>query len=275
MSQLPDYQQPRFGDFGNQRPPEPVAATRLSILAILSLITGILALPICCVPAGGTAFGLVPIACGLGGLRRIRRSRGETAGRSLAIAGLVMGLLASIASTLGWAAIGSWFSSMPSVYAQVLDQDPDIARTVLTSSASTTLSDAQLAAFRERFVIEHGANWSVPVGIWPVVRSFGTITDASPIQSAPVGPTQRPMPIPIETDTGWTYLVVVMEQQEQLGSGLPAIADVGFQATDGSLVWLSDLQTPVENDSQSPPAQETDETQGTPPPESGLTDPDA
>jgi hypothetical protein len=83
------------------------------------------------------------------------------------------------------------------------------------------------------------------------------------------------MPIPIETDTGWTYLVVVMEQQEQLGSGLPAIADVGFQATDGSLVWLSDFQIPVENDSQSPPAPETDETQGTPPPESGLTDPDA
>lgn len=274
MNHQPDHDQPRFGDFGDHQPPEALAPTRLSILAIISLITGVLALPICCVPAGGTLFGFIPVVCGLGGLRAIRRSRGRTAGRSLAIAGLVMGLLGTIASTLLWIAVGSQLAKMPSVYTQVLDPDPAAARTVLTNAASTTLGDAQLADFREQFVSEHGSNWSVPVGIWPVLRSFGTITDPTLLQSATAGATQRPVPIPVRTDTGWTYLVIVMEQRETLGSGLPAVADVGFLTADGSTVWLHDLQTPVGPDSQSPPPPGADESPSAPPTDSGRPDPD-
>lgn len=265
MNYDPDHNQPRFGDFGAEPPQQQAQTSRLSILSLMALITGVLSLPVCCIPVGGTVFGLIPIVCGIGGLRAVKKSRGAVAGRGLAISGLVLGLLGAVASTLLWTVVAGQIAKMPAVYAQVLDPDPGVARTVLTSSASASLSDDQLAAFRDAFIAEHGQNLTVPKGALPVVTSFGRIGDPTLLTAAPSGPTRKPMPIPLQTDAGWTYLVVVMEQTETLGSGLPAIADAGFLARDGTAIWLTDIQPPAQ-DSQSPTTDQTDEGAGTPTP---------
>ncbi len=282
MTQLPDHNQPRFGDFGAQPPAEPVTPTRLSILAVLSLITGILALPICCIPAGGTLFGLLPIGLGLGSLRAIRKSRGETAGKSLAIGGLVLGLLAAIVSTLVWAAIGSMFAKMPAVYAQVLDEDPAVVRTVLTTSVANSITDEEIVRFREGFLAEYGDSWSTTAGIAPLLKGYLAAGDPQGLQTVQVGPSQSPVPLPIVVDGGWTYLIVIMQQGENLGAGLPALANAAYQTPDGSLVWMLDTQPeillPDNNtfpDNQSPQPDPADELPGTPASDPPVTDPDA
>ena len=272
----PDYNQPRFGDFGSQSPqPRQIEApSRLSILAILSLVTGLLALPICCIPAGGSLFGLLPIGLGFGSLRAIRKSQGRTAGKSLAIAGLVMGLLVTIASTLFWIAIGSQFAKMPAVYAQVLDKDPAVVRTILTSAAGTSMTDEEITLFREAFVADYSENWAAPVGLGPMLKSYLAAGDLQALNAVQPGPMQSPMPIAIEVDGNWVYLVVLIQQGETLGSGLPAVANAAYQAPDGSLVWLIETPpTPPLN--QSPPADPADTT-GTPdqPTTDPETDPD-
>ncbi len=274
MTQLPDHYQPRFGDFGDQPPTDAVTPIRLSILAVLSLITGILALPICCIPAGGTLFGLVPIGLGLGSLRAIRKSRGETAGKSLAIGGLVMGLLATIVSTLAWIAIGSQLATMPAVYTQVLESDPAIVRTVLTSSASTTITDEEITRFREGFIAEYGDAWTTPVGIAPVIKGYFAANDPKGLNAVQVSASQSPVPLPIQVDGGWTYLIVIMQQGETLGSGLPALANAAYQMPDGSLVWLLENQ-PTTPDNQSPQPDSADEEPSTHAPDQTSLDPDA
>ncbi|VAX41360.1 hypothetical protein MNBD_PLANCTO03-2273 [hydrothermal vent metagenome] len=277
----PDHNQPRFGDFGSQPPPSPsghhtqvVAPTRLSILAILSLVTGLLALPICCIPAGGSIFALLPVGLGFGGLRAIRKSQGRTAGKSLAIAGLVMGLLVTIASTLFWIAIGSQFAKMPAVYAQVLDKDPAVVRTILTSAVSTSITDEEITRFREAFIADYSQTWAVPAGLGPMLKGYLAAGDLQALNDVQPGPMQSPIPLAVEIDGGWTYLIVLIEQGETLGSGLPAVANAAYQAPDGSLVWLIDTPPPTPLD-QSPLPDPADTESGTPDPAQPATDPNA
>lgn len=278
MTHRPDHDQPRFGDFGEQAPTAMLAPTRLSLLAISSLVTGLLALPACCVPVVGSFFGLLPAVLGLGGLRAIRRSRGQAAGRSLAIAGLVMGLISFVASTLVWGVILSQFARMPAVYAQVLDEDPAVVRTIMTSSVATDITDEQIEQFRQAFIAEYGDTWTVQVGIGPMFKGYLAAGEPQALRAVPVGTGQSPVPLPVRVDGGWAYIVVVMQQGETLGSGLPALANAGFQAADGSVVWLVPHRSTQSNPpppSQSPTPDPTDEQPGTPAPDDPGSDPDA
>ena len=78
----------------------PAKVARTSGLATASLIVSILG-----VCSAGT-LGLVGLALGLIALRRINRSGGQLGGRGLAVAGIVVGALMSLAAVaLGWPAL--------------------------------------------------------------------------------------------------------------------------------------------------------------------------
>ncbi len=92
MSQTP-YGQPgqvherRFGV-------DPMMPTRTSALAVSSLVFGL----VCCLPATG----LIGMMLGVAGIAVISRSEGRLRGNGLAVAGVILGLI----STLAWVAIG-------------------------------------------------------------------------------------------------------------------------------------------------------------------------
>lgn len=272
-----NYQdQPRFGEFGHEQPEPHAQPERLSIMALLSMITGVLALPVCCLPFVGTAFGILPAALGVGGILATRSRKAR--GRGLAIAGLIMGVIALTASSLFWGVVGGQITKMPAVYAQVLDADTNTARSVLTPGAAAAVSDEELAAFRAAFVASYGDQWSPPDGLLKFITSFGKITDPSVFETATAAAngSQSAFPLVLETDSGHAVLVVLMDQSQQLGSGLPAIGNALFKASNGTDVWLHDPNgtTPPVNPDQSRTPEQADtpeaaDTDDTPPADQG------
>lgn len=245
------FEQPQFGEFGSEPPEAPGAPSRLSMMAIISLVTGIVALPVCCVPVAGSLFGIVPLLLGVISLVVIGRSAGALRGRGFAIGGLVLGLLSVIFSTIVYASFGFLFARMPTVYASAFDEDPAVVRTVLTSSASGSVSDEQIEAFHGAFVAEHGDTWSVPAGMLPVLKGMVSGGDPQgPMSEAITGAGLSPVPLPIELGGRQRFFIAVLDESETLGSGLPALADVGFPTADGgSMIWLVQQGSAVPDES--------------------------
>jgi hypothetical protein len=67
-------------------------------LAIVSLITGILALPLCCCFGVGIPFGLASVVCGFLALSAIKQSPQRYKGGGMAIAGIICGSLGVLSS---------------------------------------------------------------------------------------------------------------------------------------------------------------------------------
>lgn len=271
MNHQPDHDQPRFGDFGAKPTAAPETSTRLSLLALFSIITGLLSLVACCVPV----VGLVPIALGTGALFGIQRSRGRVAGRGLAFTGLFTGVLAMIVSTGLWLGASSVGGRIGPVYSQAFDPDPAVVRTILTSSAAAEVTDERIAEFQVALAAEHPGKVEIPKGLFPLWMSFGKAGgDPAAYQKLRSPEEGLVFPFPAEADGQWFYAICLMSPAEKLGSGLLGLADVGFEAADGSIVWLVGEPTPPAPDSQSPPAPGADESPSAPPTDSGRPDPD-
>lgn len=260
MDNRPDHDQPRFGDFGAKPPPGQFETTRLSLLAVASLVTGLLSLVACCVPV----VGVVPIGLGVGSLLVIQRSRGAVAGRGLALAGLMTGVLAMIISSGLWIGVGSMGSKLGPVYNQVLDPDPSVVRTVLTAKAAADVTDGQIKTFQDALHAQHPGKVEIPRGFWQLYTAFaragGNPEKYQNIRDPTEGLT---FPFPAKSDNGWFYIVVLMVPDQEIGSGfppIPALGDVGFPSSDGSIVWM------LGTTSQSPEAPQTDEGAGAPAP---------
>jgi hypothetical protein len=266
MDYKPDHNQPRFGDFGATPPPARPETTRLSLLAVASLVTGVLALVGCCIPA----VGILPAGLGMGSLFVIHRSRGAVAGRGLAIAGLMLGSLSLIVGTGLWIGASSMASKFGPVYGQVLDPDPAVVRTVLAPKPASELTDGQIEAFQQALHAEHPGAVTLPSGLWGLYAGFAQAGDNPNRYQSMRDPTEGAvLPLPVQAGSDWFYLVILMSPDQKIASGFPpvlAVADAGFERADGTMVWLSEVQTPIGEDSQSPPADQTDDRAGTPPP---------
>ena len=91
-------QQPGFGQ-----------PQQTSVLAIISLVTGIIAI-ICCICYGaGGLFGIAALVTGFLGRKEINESGGQKKGQGLALAGMICGGVGVVLSILYWIlfAIGS------------------------------------------------------------------------------------------------------------------------------------------------------------------------
>ncbi|MBK7403172.1 MAG: DUF4190 domain-containing protein [Phycisphaerales bacterium] len=260
--------QPRFGDFGNT-PPEPYAEspTRLSILAVASLVTGILSFIGCCIPV----VGLIPTGLGVGALIRIQRSRGKISGNGLAIGGLVMGIFSLVLSGGIWIGASMIGSRLGPVYSQALSDDPAVVRTVLTSSAAADVTDERIADFHQALAAAHGNVVETPKGIWPLIMAYNRVgRDPKSVTDTLGDPGGTVLPLPMEFERGWDFVVVIMSPTEQLGSSLPGLMNIGFVDDAGKVVWLLEKSGAAPAEGESPSSPPTDEGTETPAPDPGA-----
>ncbi len=89
--------QPPGGGFGGQQ------EQKTSVMAIISLVTGILAIPCC----GCVVFSLAAIVLGFLGRKEIAESGGAKKGDGLAKAGLILGIVTLVLAAIYWILIGT------------------------------------------------------------------------------------------------------------------------------------------------------------------------
>lgn len=249
------HDQPRFGDFGSEPPHGGhEGPTRVSFLALSSLVTGIVSLLGCCVPA----LGLIPVVLGVAALVVVQRARGALSGRGLAIGGLIMGLLALVVSTGMWIGVGMGAGRLGPVYSQALSDDPAVVRPVLSSGAASSVTDERIAEFQAQMIADLGGTPVIPQGLGPLWRAY-TRSDPADLEAAQGAGRPNIWPLPAETPGGGRAVVLIeLSDAEQLGSGLPAVKDVGYVSPDGGVVWLvgggqSSAPPPTDEGAEPPP----------------------
>ncbi len=215
---------------------------RTSIMAILSLVLGLLGL---CVPG----FGLLGLLFGIVALILIGSSNGTLAGRGLSAAGIVLGLLFSVvwgALIVGGLSFASLFSqSIVAPTTKTLQaieaRDWTTARSSLQPSTAEKVTDADFEAFREAYRQELGAFKSTPAGLWEFFLQTSEMGKTmSRFQKNP----NNLIPIPVTFEKGKAVVAMQVDPQPQPTSGggaleLP-IANLQIMFEDGTVVTLYD-----------------------------------
>ncbi|CAN5752036.1 hypothetical protein BH11PLA1_BH11PLA1_07960 [soil metagenome] len=156
---------------GTPVPDAPVyypAPERTSALAISSLVCSL----ICCIPG----LGALAVLLGAGGIISISGSRGRLGGRTLAVVGIVLGLLVSmvqIAVVVGASQYSTKFASgCQTVASAVANSDAAKVRSLLGAKAASAVTDADIAEFCTRVNAGAGELQPAPIGAVGLISRY-------------------------------------------------------------------------------------------------------
>lgn len=126
---------------------------RVSLLALLSMVVGILTLLGCCLPFVGPVGGLVALGLGIAAFMMIRRSEGRLRGWGAAAAGVVTGLIAAVGGSIALVLL-SQVAYAAGAYQKVVEigqrDDQSELVGVLTVESANAITKDELVSFRER-----------------------------------------------------------------------------------------------------------------------------
>lgn len=245
MSQNPfAHPEPSGLDSGHDQ--LPMTPERTSILAIASLVLSVLAVPACCI-AVGIVPGLIGAFLGIAAMVMISKSNGRLGGRGLAISGVVIGLIFSVFSTAWFVGINMG-GRMLGQYGEVvvLSESGDVkgVRDMLSLSANGDLTDEQVAEWAVAIDLAWGGVVEYPDGVVDLLIGWvgvgPSFSALNTVQMTEYPPPNRVGPIPVTFDHGTALLLIVMDQNETMTSGLPKLMNAGIVAPDGSMIWLID-----------------------------------
>lgn len=220
-------------------------------MAILALICSM----ICVIPG----LGLIAIILGISAAIGISNSRGRVGGLGLAITGIVLGLIFSMA----WVGIGVISLKVSKGFETALIaplnqgmtalEAGDYAgvRGILTPEANAAISDERLREFRDSYQGELGAYKSMPQGIVDYVTAFSQI--APLMQQHQAGqPRQNTMPSPASFDKGAALVMFVMDQNSMRPQKTPSgttfggfIRDIEIWTPSGTHLQLMPAPAPA------------------------------
>lgn len=196
--------------------PDTVMPERTSVMAVLSLVLGIVCVPV---------FGILAIFLGVFALFGIKASRGRVSGTGLAVTGIILGVV----MTLVWGTCiggGAFIADMmtkqvaPSTGAVISAAQSDNIEGVkagLSSSAQARITPEAVAAFNAALTTEMGAFKRTPDSIREMFQKWTDVFGAIGQSGGGAGgnPMQgynNAMPIPIEFENGWAMAIVVIDQ---------------------------------------------------------------
>lgn len=160
------------GGFGSYPNDQYVVEQRTSVMAILSLVLGIICIP---------GFGIIGAILGIAALFSISGSGGRVGGRGLAIGGIILGVLASVL----WLAAGvgvnqvagmankGMVAPMDTTMKAIESGDFATAKKLLVSPTLENIKDSDFEAFRAAYRAELGEYQAVPTGLWEYLSDMG------------------------------------------------------------------------------------------------------
>lgn len=225
-----------INEFGSDEP------QRTSVLAIGSLVCSL----ICCLPV----IPLIGSGLGVGAIIGIGGSNGRVGGKGLAIAGIIIGVLVTIAQVafvvtakqgidMGVRLI---YGSADRLMTSIESGDFDAARALLTGPGAT-LPDESFTDFRDAYHAEYGPFQTVPTGLGDLISAYTQL--GSQMQNYhPTGPQNNIVPAPGYFDNGMAVVIAQIPQNGQ-PTGQPGspdflmpLLDVRIIMPDGSELGL-------------------------------------
>ncbi len=193
-------------------PGEPILEQRTSVMAIIALVCAVTCLP-----------AIIGVVLGVIALVMIGGSNGRLAGRGLAIAAIIIGLIfvfLQVAAGVLISKAPGMFSSVAvvptgNVMTAIEAKDYTTARAGMITGAGDRLTDADFERFRTGYQGELGAFKQFPQG-WAIFSSYGKI---GPLMQDYQSGKGDIIPIPAEFENGFGLVVIQMDQAAQQSSG--------------------------------------------------------
>ncbi len=203
---------PAGDTYAAEQPPQPL---KTSVLAIISLVLGLLF----CIPFAAPLVGLV---LGIVALVMIAKPERALKGRGLAIAGVVVSaivLLGHVVTTILLVmSVNLLVQPMESFVLAVENSDFDSARTYLSAETADLVTDEELAKLRDLLADEHGTVGSVSLDFSGRVYTMGVPPPATPWNQSQAfqgnwasggGGAAGPIPIVCEFSNGTAFGLLI------------------------------------------------------------------
>ena len=218
---------------------------RTSALAVTSLVMSL----ICCIPG----FGLIGSALGVVAMLGIGKSRGRVGGKGMAMAGIIIGVLMTVA----WV---SFFAMSVSALKQAADEffvpandlmteieagNFDAARAAFPNAPIANTTDEQFEAFRAAYQSEVGAFESIPTGLVDIWTMYLEVGQQMQGFQQPAGGQVILVPVPARFDVSGPTVILVRLDPMQQNTGDNPITDIAVVLPDGSELSLMPQSLPA------------------------------
>ncbi|MEM7754787.1 MAG: DUF4190 domain-containing protein [Planctomycetota bacterium] len=244
MSQVPNDNPYAHDPYtGDDLPAEP---DRTSALAILSLVCGVL----CCIPVLPTIGALL----GLGALVGIKSSNGRVGGLGLAIAGLILGGLGTVAQLGIGLGVRQGFAAfvndvIPEVDAAMQEIEAgqhDLAAARFDAPIAPGITPERLDAFRDAYTAELGAYQSMPTDFGSMISAYQSVAPAFEVYSnagGAGGQTEFPLPASFANEAALLIIRMPRNPGGSPSGGSFPISNIIIITNGGSRIVLHDPVT--------------------------------
>lgn len=268
-----------YADFGNDS--EFLAGPeRTSIMAIIALVLGIIAIPTGCIGVGA-AVGAIAIVLAILALVLIGGSGGRTGGKGIAIAAIITGLIGAVlGAVVAFTVLGLYNTAQEAIQKAneklvEFDQgDNDALKPIFMKSAGIT--DAQYAAFRDAYRAEYGDFVGLPVGSFSeLIAGYEQVGPAFENNPDLQNWDGSRFPVAAEFSNGWALAVLYLDQNAQGEAPFTNIVLIGADGT--GEISLADMPgggeaAPAAVDTDAPASTEVEETEAEDQPDAEPSD---
>jgi hypothetical protein len=191
---------------------------RTSALAVTSLVMSLA----CCIPG----LGLLGAGLGVGALLGISSSRGRVGGKGIATAGIIIGILITVAwisfASMVWSGVKEAarevYTPVNEIMVDIDAGNYDAVRSAFGGGVLSSVSDGQIAAFRDAYQAELGSFVSIPTDPGGLLEAYLQVGPQMQGFQQPAGGQTVLIPIPATFDqSGPVVMFATMNASQQTG----------------------------------------------------------
>lgn len=218
---------------------------RMSLLAVVALVVGVLSFFVCWFPALNLTLGLCAGVLGLAALIRLMRAKPAMRGKTPAMVGTVLGTLSflvGVVMVIGGVLFVNGLRAYVSPMMAVQTREVEKARPAFSKGASAKLTDEVAQQFLTRVEDQLGKYKGSPENVIEFFHeAYQRIqAQAAALNTVPSSSDEIPYPLPLEFEKGSALAIVLLDQREASADyKFGAITNIGI-ARPGvvEMIWL-------------------------------------